>query len=420
MGMTRHALPHPLRDAPARPGHLLRRRGSPPDLPALPGQLHRGWHLGDHAQHPGRAGARASRRTPRRQGRGLVARCPAVDRYPALGGTVRRRTTSPKASASGASTSAAASDRCPGCCGRRRTATRPVPWSCSATAPRAPSARTTSSPWGGGWCATTGCRAVAIDGPVHGDRRADGRHRPRARLSRLRPDVVVQDPGIIDDMVGDWRATLDAVQELPDVGRRARAATGGCRWGRSSACPWSAAEPRVAVAVLGLMGIPGPPGTASPPTPPTCTARCSSSCNGTTSSSPGTARSRLFDALGSTDKRLHAHPGDARRSPRRGVRGERPLLESLPGVATHRVTSRAPSAVGAVRAPLAHHSLDRARQRCGGPRRQGHQRERGPVAGRGDEDRGVGDHHIRRGCAPSEGVHDRGAGSSPMRVVPMT
>ena len=56
-----------------------------------------------------------------------------------------------------------------------------------------------------GWC------AAAIDGPVHGDRGpvVDSSH-PAYREMWQRPNVV-------EDMIGDWRATLDALGGLEAV-----------------------------------------------------------------------------------------------------------------------------------------------------------------------------------------------------------
>ena len=51
-------------------------------VPALPGQLDRGRDLRGHAQHPGRAGARAARRRAHRQGAALEGRPPQLRRQP--------------------------------------------------------------------------------------------------------------------------------------------------------------------------------------------------------------------------------------------------------------------------------------------------------------------------------------------------
>ena len=55
-----------LRDDPPRARHVHRQRAE--ELPPGPGQLDRGRHQRDHAQHPGRAGPRPARRRPGRQG----------------------------------------------------------------------------------------------------------------------------------------------------------------------------------------------------------------------------------------------------------------------------------------------------------------------------------------------------------------
>ena len=134
-----------------------------------------------------------------------------------------------------------------------------------------------------------GLSAVAIDGPVHGDRRAD-----KGAIAGLPFADFVQrwsaDPGIIDDMVTDWRATLDAVQALPEV------TPGPCGyWGLSMGTifglPVVAAEARVAVAVLGLMGIAGPTKDRFAADAPAVSCPCSFWCSGTTSCSPATWRS---------------------------------------------------------------------------------------------------------------------------------
>ena len=152
-----------------------------------------------------------------------------------------------------------------------------------------------------------GLSAVAIDGPVHGDRRADGRIDGERAFLEFAQRWSAAD-GLIDDMVADWRATVDVVQGLPEI------ADGACGlWGLSMGTifglPLAAAESRVAAAVLGLMGIAGP-------------TRARFAKDAAAVSCPVMflvqwddelfRRERafeLFEALGSADKRLHAHPG---------------------------------------------------------------------------------------------------------------
>ncbi len=130
---------------------------------------------------------------------------------------------------------------------------------------------------------------------------------------------------MIDDMVDDWRATLDAVQALPDVG------AGPCGyWGLSMGTifglPVVAAEPRMAVAVLGLMGIAGPTRDRFAADAPAVRCPVLFLMQWHDELFPRELAFALFEALGSTDKRMHVQPGDARRGPRRGIRRQRQFL----------------------------------------------------------------------------------------------
>ncbi|HET6949824.1 MAG TPA: dienelactone hydrolase family protein [Acidimicrobiales bacterium] len=101
-----------------------------------------------------------------------------------------------------------------------------------------------------------GYAAVAIDAPWHGDRTppderdlpADERRRRMASrlFGRGRGETTAR-------MLGDWTATLDAAQALPEVGPGPVG-----YWGLSMGCafgvPLVAGEPRVGAAVLGLFG----------------------------------------------------------------------------------------------------------------------------------------------------------------------
>jgi pimeloyl-ACP methyl ester carboxylesterase len=152
-----------------------------------------------------------------------------------------------------------------------------------------------------------GLSAVAIDGPVHGDRRAD-----RGSVAGLPFAEFVQrwsaDPALIDDMVADWAATLDAVQALPEI------TAGPCGyWGLSMGTifglPVVAAEPRVAVAVLGLMGIAGPTQERFAADAPTVSCPVLFLVQWHDELFPRDRAFALFEALGSTDKRMHVSPG---------------------------------------------------------------------------------------------------------------
>ncbi len=152
-----------------------------------------------------------------------------------------------------------------------------------------------------------GLSACAIDGPVHGERRADGGTVPGLDFA----DFVARwssDPDLIDDMVADWRATLDAVQALPEI------AGGPCGyWGLSMGTifglPVVAAEPRVAVAVLGLMGIAGPTQDRFEADAAVVTCPLLFLVQWDDEIFPRERAFSLFEALASTDKRMHVSPG---------------------------------------------------------------------------------------------------------------
>ena len=104
--------------------------------------------------------------------------------------------------------------------------------------------------------ARRGMAAVAIDGPVHGDRRTNGPGDGTAEMvefSRMWRD----DRTMTDEMVADWRATLDALRS-PDLLGAGSVGWWGLSMGTILGLPVVAAEPRVSVAVLGLMGLTGP------------------------------------------------------------------------------------------------------------------------------------------------------------------
>lgn len=144
---------------------------------------------------------------------------------------------------------------------------------------------------------------LAIDGPVHGRRQVG----PGGREA-FWPEW--QREGSAQDMTADWHQALDFVQSQADIG------TGpvgywGLSMGSLYGVPYVASDSRVIVAALGLMGITGPDHYR-----PLLTAAAEQidipvlfimqledelfsreECLA------------LFDAFGSTDKRLHANPG---------------------------------------------------------------------------------------------------------------
>ena len=152
-----------------------------------------------------------------------------------------------------------------------------------------------------------GVAAAAIDGPLHGDRRpadldeGDVEAR-RRRFARRRA---------VDEMIADWQATLDALQKLPELGV-APVGYWGLSMGTMFGVPLVAAEPRIAVAVLGLMGIredSGPLGERFERDAPQVRCPVLFLQQWDDQLFPVESSNRLFGLLASEDKRLHAHPG---------------------------------------------------------------------------------------------------------------
>lgn len=91
---------------------------------------------------------------------------------------------------------------------------------------------------------------AAIDGPVHGERRAaigagvDVRAEFRALWA---------EGGSVEPMVADWRATLDQLCSMPEVNAGA-IGWYGISMGTAYGLPLIAAEPRIRAAVLGMWG----------------------------------------------------------------------------------------------------------------------------------------------------------------------
>lgn len=152
-----------------------------------------------------------------------------------------------------------------------------------------------------------GFAVAAIDGPGHGDRRAPGHDDEIALFTAFLAEWSRE--GTVDDMVADWRATLEALRELDDVGD-GPVGYWGLSMGTIYGVPLAAAEPRIQVAVFGLMGLVGPTrdrmaaDAASVSCPVLFVQQWDDSLI------PRAETFELFDTLGSVDKRLHAHPGD--------------------------------------------------------------------------------------------------------------
>lgn len=95
-----------------------------------------------------------------------------------------------------------------------------------------------------------GWSAAAIDGPAHGERGpTDDPERSNYRLMWQRPNLV-------QSMIDDWRATLDALCGLEQIDA-GRVGYWGVSMGTMFGLPYVANENRVRVAVLGKAGMTG-------------------------------------------------------------------------------------------------------------------------------------------------------------------
>lgn len=156
-----------------------------------------------------------------------------------------------------------------------------------------------------------GVAAVCVDVPNHGDR-TDERYDRLAAESQARLAAGEDLSSVIAEFqemaaqqtVPEWRAVLDAVQDLDHVG------TGPVGyWGISLGCglgvPFVAAEPRVTAAVLGLGGAFGSVAELAGK----ITVPVQFLVQWDDERVPRDRSLALFDALGSAEKTLHANPG---------------------------------------------------------------------------------------------------------------
>ncbi|NJD65381.1 MAG: alpha/beta hydrolase, partial [Chloroflexi bacterium] len=157
-----------------------------------------------------------------------------------------------------------------------------------------------------------GIAAAAIDAVDHGERG------PIATIEDPagHPDYIAlwKRPDTFDRMVADWKATLDALAELPGIDGE-RIGYWGLSMGTMLGLPLVASEPRIKAAVLGLCGFTGSSairgrfGNRHRADAPHI------SCPTLFVVQWGDERFgrdgafELFDLLGTKDKRLHANPG---------------------------------------------------------------------------------------------------------------
>ena len=158
------------------------------------------------------------------------------------------------------------------------------------------------------FAAKHGCWAAAIDGPVHGARGAVTDPTDPAYRQ------MWQQPNVVQEMVDDWRATLDALIALEDIDP-ARVGYWGLSMGTMFGLPYVASDARIRAAVLGKAGMRGPSVQRSGIDrhfriyAPKVTVPVLFAMQWDDERFDRDGQFELFDSLASRDKRLHAYPG---------------------------------------------------------------------------------------------------------------
>ncbi|NEB00177.1 alpha/beta hydrolase [Streptomyces sp. SID13726] len=164
-----------------------------------------------------------------------------------------------------------------------------------------------------------GFHVAVIDAPGHGDRpRTPHDDREIAELYRARaagepegPIAVRYNAHLADQAVPEWRATLDALQELPEIGPEAPVGYYGINMGTAIGIPFVATEPRVRAAVFGQHWPDALTAHARRITVPVEFAM-----QWHDEHIPRDAALTLFDAFASPEKTLHANAGTHKQLPR--------------------------------------------------------------------------------------------------------
>ena len=159
-----------------------------------------------------------------------------------------------------------------------------------------------------------GIATAAIDAPGHGDRGL-----VRSITDAVWAELWTRPEQVLDEMTGDWGATLDALLALGEFDSQA-VGYAGLSLGSVFGIPFVAAEPRIAAAVLGLCGVRRAPGVVAAALEDRRSARI-------VAAAPGVrcpvlyhvqwddelfdrdGAFELYGMLGSPDKRLQSTPG---------------------------------------------------------------------------------------------------------------
>jgi pimeloyl-ACP methyl ester carboxylesterase len=157
-----------------------------------------------------------------------------------------------------------------------------------------------------------GFAVAAIDAPGHGDRPRTEQDERFAAAIRERvaadepvgPQIARDNAGRAVRAVPEWRAALDALQELDCIGAGGPVGFWGVSLGSAIGVPFAAAEPRITAAVFGLASHESLAESAARVTAPV-----EFLLQWDDELVPRDSGLALFDAFASREKTLHANPG---------------------------------------------------------------------------------------------------------------
>jgi hypothetical protein len=160
---------------------------------------------------------------------------------------------------------------------------------------------------------TCGVAVCSIDGPLHGARRASDADNASLVLLEF-AQAWSLDPSMTDSMVLDWSTTLDELQSLDGL---AEVPVGywGISMGTLLGLSFVASDARIEACVLGLAGLTGPTVGRLANDAPNVTIPTLFLVQLGDELFSTDASLALFEALGTTDKRLYAAPGRHRDVP---------------------------------------------------------------------------------------------------------
>ncbi|MFJ6894125.1 alpha/beta hydrolase [Streptomyces hokutonensis] len=165
-----------------------------------------------------------------------------------------------------------------------------------------------------------GFHVAVIDAPGHGgrprtahdEREIEAMQRAMAAGEPVGEIVVRYNGHLAERAVPEWRATLDALQELPEIGTEGPVGYYGLNMGTAIGIPLTAAEPRITAAVFGLFWY----DDALAETARRITVPIEFALQWDDEHIPRPSGLALFDAFASEEKSLHVNSGAHKELPR--------------------------------------------------------------------------------------------------------